>query len=427
MTKLLLAALVGTLGARLCSAQEVSSSSVTLRRCYDWALAQSEDLRRRQEDIVQADASARAAMGGLFPKASYDFTDTYQDPKGVDTLNSQGFGGFIQKEQPESKFTLRQPLFSGLREFSAFSGFRQQSLRDSYRFQRASRELYLATAGSFYSVVGQEVEWANTNAGLELARSRIKELQGFKRLGKARDSEVFTAQAHAAALQAQLKQIEARIGSARAELSFLTGKDLARAPLADELPDRPAFATLEESLAAGQERSDVRAQKADLAANELKVRYEKGGYWPSIDVSGHYYTRRATYLSAIHWDAMLSLDVPIFEGGTTRANVRRALSAYRQSELALSELARRVAYLVGRTHGELLAAAAEAQSQEEAAAAAQKSYDSLLEEYRLGLVTNLDVLQALDLLQTQRNARDAARLNVKRLFIELGVATERLP
>ncbi len=49
------------------------------------------------------------------------------------------------------------------------------------------------------------------------------------------------------------------------------------------------------------------------------------------------------------------------------------------------------------------------------------------EEYRLGLVTNLDVLQALDLVQTQRAARNAALMQAKRLYISLGVATERLP
>jgi len=39
----------------------------------------------------------------------------------------------------------------------------------------------------------------------------------------------------------------------------------------------------------------------------------------------------------------------------------------------------------------------------------------------LGLVTNLDVLQALDLLQAQKNDLNAARVKAKRLYVELGV------
>ncbi len=80
-----------------------------------------------------------------------------------------------------------------------------------------------------------------------------------------------------------------------------------------------------------------------------------------------------------------------------------------------------------KLHADLTSAVEEAKAQEEAAQAAQKSYDALREEYGLGLVTNLDVLQALDLLQAQRRAWDAARLHAKIAFLRLQVAMERMP
>jgi outer membrane protein TolC len=185
---------------------------------------------------------------------------------------------------------------------------------------------------------------------------------------------------------------------------------------------------VEKALAQSRERADVRAQRADVEASARRVRYEKGSYWPTLDLLGNYYTHRApAYLAPINWDVTLALSVPLFQGGRVQADVRRATSAQRQSQLMLEELERRVVYQVRRLHGDLSAAVEESQAQEDSADAAQKSYDSLKEEYKLGLVTNLDVLQALDLLLSQRGARDAARLDVKRLFISLGVATETLP
>lgn len=421
----LLAALAFASPAR--ASQEAPVSTVTLRGVYDLALARSEDLKSGAEDVEQSRLQARAAMAGLFPSLDWELTDSFQDPAGVRKLDAQGFGGFVQKEQQESRLVARQPLFSGFKEFSAYAGFRLQTERDRLRLQRARRELFAAVASSFYGVLDREAAAATASEGLDLAQDRVQDLRRFQKLGKARDSEVFTAEARAAALKAALVRARADIASARAELSFLAGSDLSRAPLADDLGDRAEPESLPAALAAASERSDARAQREEVAAAEKRVRYERGSYWPSLDLIGRYYTRRATFMKAIDWDVTLNATLPIFAGGRTTADVDRALSGLRQSRLRLELLDRTIAYQVSRLHGEYAASLEEARAQEESARAAQKSYDALREEYSLGLVTNLDVLQALDLLLSQRRERDAARLEVRRRLVRLGTATEELP
>jgi outer membrane protein TolC len=402
-------------------------STVTLRQCYGLAHARSEELKSREEEIIQSHERARSALSGALPRLNWEFVDTWQDPEGVRRLDAQGFSGFIAKEQGESRFALRQTLFSGLKEYNALRGFKKEEARDAWRLKRFERELYETTASAYYAVVGSELERDNTAESLAAALDRVKDLRGFLKLGKARESELFTAQAHAAALKAALRRSESRVSSARSELSYLTGVDLSRAGLVDELPDEPEAGSLADALELSRSRSDVKAQREDAAAQEMRVNYEKGAYWPSLDVLGRYYTGRATFMKEIKWDVGLSLDVPLFQGGRVSADARRAESAYRQSRLMLEAVERRAAYMVSRIHGELVSAVSELRAQEEAALAAGKSYDALRGEYRLGLVTNLDVLQALDLLQSQRAERNAARLQAKRLAISLGVATERLP
>jgi len=194
--------------------------TVTLRQCYAWAVDRSEDLKARNEEIVQSKARGRIALGAALPYLDWELSDTWQDPKGVDQLDRQGFAGFVAKEQIESKLSLKQPLFSGFREFSAWSGSRHESLRDQLRLRRASLDLFERTAIAFYAVVDNETTWQNTSTAWSLAEDRVKELKGFLKLGKSRDSELFTAQAHAAALKARLDQITADINASREELSF---------------------------------------------------------------------------------------------------------------------------------------------------------------------------------------------------------------
>jgi outer membrane protein len=258
------------------------------------------------------------------------------------------------------------------------------------------------------------------------AEDRVKELNGFMRLGKARDSEVYTAKAYAAGWRANVDKIEAAIRSARQELSYLTGHDVMTASLVDEIANTITINSLDDALARGQSRTDLRAQREEVEALKLRIRYKKGSFWPSADVTGNYYTKRATFLDKIDWDVVLSVDVPFFQGGKVSGAVKEAYSIYRQAMLELQRMERYVDYSIRKTHGELEAAIKETVSREEATRAAQQSYDSLRKEYRLGLVTNLDVLQAMDFLQTQKTQLDAARIQTKLLFIQLNVEMDRM-
>ncbi len=156
------------------------------------------------------------------------------------------------------------------------------------------------------------------------------------------------------------------------------------------------------------------------------MRYERGDYWPSVDVDGNYYTKRATFLKDLDWDVMLSVDFPLFRGGITSSLVNEAKSAYRQSLLEVQSQERYVDYQVRRLYDELVLMDQQVQALADAADAAEKSYRTLLKEYKLGLVTNLDVLQTLDFFLTQQHAHDVARISAKRLYIQLQVATETL-
>lgn len=207
----------------------------------------------------------------------------------------------------------------------------------------------------------------------------------------------------------------------------MTGRDLSTITLTDDTLSVADIEPLHTYLEQAKERTDLRAQREDVLAKRLRVRYERGSYWPDADVTGNYYTKRATFLKDIDWDIVLSLEVPFYQGGAVAANVREAASALRQSVFTLEDLERYVSYSVRKMYGELAGAIQQEASLREASRAARQSYDALKKEYGLGLVTNLDVLQALDLLQEQQSAYDNARLKTKRLFVQLNVAVEKMP
>ena len=393
-----------------------------LKHCYDLAVQQSEPLKRQREDIARSQSQARAALGGAFPHVFWKWSDLRQDGSGLDSGNA---GGLLEKNQVESKFSLQQPLFTGLKEFSAYAGFKKQEARDEWRLRQAELQLYDEVSRAYYDVVALESALANNATSVALSQDRLAELKSFFRLGKSREGEIFSAESQLAALKAIQVRLKGQIRVARETLSFLTGREMGAAVLAQDAIASPEPVTLYLNRSAG--RPDLEAQRQEIMAQTLRVRYEKGSYWPMANLSGNYYSQRPAFYDPVHWDVMLNLDVPLFQGGTVQARVKDARSGLQQAQLDLEYLERQVQSGVRKAYEAWTASLDESTSLGEAYQAAKKSYDAQRREYRLGLVTNLDVLNAMNLMQTAKRAWDDAGVESQRRYVALVVATGALP
>jgi outer membrane protein TolC len=393
-----------------------AEGGLSLREAVDLARGGRESLAIRREEGVQSAARGRGALGGLFPRISWDWRDTHQDVSGL----GDSFGGFIEGTQVESKFTAEQPLFAGLREYSAWRGFRQETVRDALRLADEERRLVDGVAGAYFQVLILESAQDNVRATQTLAEDVVKELRAFRRLGKARDGEVFSAETQAAEWRAQALRLEGDIASAREDLALWIGREvdgsLAR-PGAD-----PVAAPLASFLERVADRPDVAAQRADLRGRDWRVRYEQGGFSPVLKLTGNYYTHRPTFFEPVNWDASLNLNVPLFQGGTVRARVAEARSQREQSRLALAAAEKQARSDVRRAYRRWSAAVAEAEARGAARQAAQKNYEVQRADYRLGLVTTLDVLQSLTSLARVKSDEDEARLRAARERVALDLA-----
>ncbi|MBK8575869.1 MAG: TolC family protein [Elusimicrobia bacterium] len=397
-------------------------SRLDLKHCYDLAVQQSEPLKRQREDIVRSQSQARAALGGAFPHVSWEWRDIRQDGSGMD---SGGIGSLLEKNQIESKFSLQQPLFTGLKEFSAYAGFKRQEARDEWRLRQAELQLYDEVSRAFYDVVALESALVNNATSVALSQDRLAELTSFYRLGKSREGEVFSAESQWTALKAIHVRLKGQIRVARETLSFLLGQEVGAAPLVQGSAETPEPVARYLTLAA--RRPDLEAQRQEVLAQTLRVRYEKGSYWPIANLSGNYYTQRPSFYDPIQWDVMLNLDVPLFQGGTVAARVKDARSGLQQAQLSLDYLERQIQSDVKKAYEAWTASLEESQALGDATHAAQKSYDAQRREYRLGLVTNLDVINAMNLMQTAKRAWDDADVEAQRRYVALVVVTGALP
>jgi outer membrane protein len=185
--------------------------------------------------------------------------------------------------------------------------------------------------------------------------------------------------------------------------------------------------SMDSYLARIEQRPDVRAARQRLTAANENVDVARGAHLPSLDLYANRYLERRGTLADVDWDVQLALTVPIYAGGSVQSRVRESLSQREQADLAVSQAGRLAAQEIRSLHQSVALDRAQLEALEMATEAARKNYEVQLRDYRLGLVTNLDVLQALTAFQGNKRALDRARYTAKANYFKLEAAAVRRP
>ncbi len=395
------------------SAAELSDKPLTLADCYALALKQSEAIGIRQELIVQTEARFKQAFSGVLPTVTFSSTDTRQD-------GTSG-SAFTLKHVPERKFTATQPLFAGFKEFAAMKASKAEGKQRQLEKERAEQLLLVDVADAFFLLIQQREDIRALAESREALTARIGELKQRERIGRSRSSELVSAQAQIYRLDAEIAAVRNRENAAHQLLQFLTGRERID-QIADTQKEFPPTADERSYLMKAPIRPDVKAAEEAVEVTKQQVRIAKGDYFPTASLEGNYYVERAGVAKDVDWTAALKVEVPIFNGGKTTGSVREAASIERQAQLRLSETKRRALQEIRDAYANFTSSLERTAALSKAVESSDESYQLQVQEYRTALVSNLDVLQALQQLQDARREMIQARYESKQLYWRLKAA-----
>ncbi len=402
----------------------ISSETLTLSQCYEMAVQQSEILKTNEEKIQQFEQKISQSFGAVLPNVHFLYTELWQDTSGSGAGGS--FGNTALGDQPQANIQVRQPLFSGRREFNALAGIKSEKQRQVLLLKRAHVLIYQDIANIFYMVIQLEKDLENTQNVLKLSQQRVEDIEGRVRLGKSRSSELRSAKSQLFSLRGEAEVLKGQIQSAKETLRFLIGQDVGERILKDDVSPNLS-ASLAQVLEKAQKRNDLLALEQDLETKGKALKVVRGALSPTANLLGNYYLRRSGIQQPISWDVFLTVDLPIFQGGADAAAIRIAASDIRQARLALLNSRRSVETAVRKNYINLQAVFAQLGAFENAFKEAEESYRLLVGEYQHGLVNNLEVLQALNTLVATRKTLDQTIVQTKLNFLALQIAIEDVP
>lgn len=397
-----------------------AASHVDLKSAFQAAIKNTESLGIQEAVTKQTEERLAQATGRILPNVSLLASYLKQAPT---SGAAGGTAAFTRPDQYNVRLNLTQPLFKGLGDFAERRSREALWEAEQARSQVTRLALYSSVAQAYYNLLQAQQDLDNLRALQELTQKRSKELAGRVRIGRSRKGELLAADAQVATLEAQLEGAQLAVEQAREIFRFSTGLGEGTQLLDPKDAVPPVLPPLESMLMLVEARPDVTSGKAHLEAADEGVTVARAGHLPSLDFSANYYLQRTGVLADSKWDLGVQLSLPLFEGGSTQARVREAAELKKQRELTLSQSRRDAAKEVRSLYRELTSQLSQHRALKKALAIAENNYDVQNKDYRYGLATHLDVLQALNAFQETKRLLDRTRFQAMAAFASLRAAT----
>jgi outer membrane protein len=394
----------------------VTGIAMNLEEVFDEARKRNESISWQEESVVQADEGYKQAIGSIAP--TLNFTTQYFWQQKAPTSNNS----FSPPYQPLTKLTASQPIFQGFREWKGLT--LSKSLLSQQRMTKESVQLtlYKNVVAGYYNIISLERDMLNLKEESGFLVDRIKELEHRQRIGRGQAVDVLTAKSQLATLNVQLEKDSVGLEMARDAFGFLTGLPADTLLVDDAGPTTPVLQALPSYLDRIQSRPDVRASKEGLNGAELGIDLAKANHLPSVGLQYDRYLLRSGMTKDVEWDASVVLTIPIFAGGVTQSKVRQAYSVTRQAQLTLSQAERNAADEVRTLHDQVRSDLKQRDLNRENLQLSEAAFREEQRSYRLGLVTNLDVLTSLNTFIEAKRSLDTNRYALKADFLKLQAA-----
>jgi len=423
----------------------LTRSLVTLLLVAAAGLAQGADLLQIYRDAMVQDsayAAARASwqagqetvvQGRALLLPNVNVSGNYQ-------FNNRDFRN-TPNQQFDSLFlgvSLTQPLFR-MQNLVQYQQSRTQITQSEAQFALAGQDLILRVAQAYFEVLLAEVNLEVNEAQKRAIAQQLEQAKRNFEVGTATIVDTYEAQARYDLVVSQEIVLQNDLAVKRDALERIINKpapSLVQPPRGIELkPPQPnkIDAWVEEAYATSL---DVRQATAALTLAQQQVELQRAGHYPTLDAVASYGRSENSLGSAFATQGFngdiasvgVQLAIPIYQGGAVESRVRQAISNQEKAKQDLETARRIVAQSTRQAFLGLNSGIAQTQALRTAVVSTQSQVDSTKLGQEVGVRTEVDVLNAQQLLfSAQRDLAQAlfnTVLNLFRLKAAVGQLTE---
>jgi len=319
--------------------------TLTLEKSISLALSQNPSYLASQERVGAAQSRVRQAAAQFFP--TVDAIGQNNLDRKVFTLEFPSFipGGRPQRvaidfaKNYQLTLNMSVPLYTGGRLTAGYRQARYGLLASQESVRQASQETVFNVKQAFFNFLVSREYVKVTEESLSLAEKTLANVRNMYEVGVSSRLDLLRAEVRTSNQKPPVIQARNSVKMAEAGLKTVLGLDLSQpVEIAGELTYRPVevdpAASLSSALANRPELSLVNFQR--LIAEEMR-KIAFAGALPTVAVAGNYnYWGNYLKFNSVSWENFYSfnliLNIPIFKGFQTPAQVAEAKAALREIE-----------------------------------------------------------------------------------------------
>src|SRR5690242_12117142 len=413
----LMAATLCLCGAAMCAAQEPaagappaaaqnpaksdSAGTAALKLTLQDALARARKNSVAFQSALTDSAIARQdrfqAAGALLPSVNYNNTAWYTQGKGGNPIFIANNGVHEYLSQGNIHESIGLADVAGFRRTSALAAAAKA------RAEIASRGLVVTVVQDYYSVAAAQQKVASAQKAADEGDRFLKLTQELEHGGEVAHSDVIKAELQATERRRGLQEAQLGLLNARLDLAVLIFPDFnENFEVTDDLHAPAPLPTLGEvQQQAAHDNPDVRAALENARAAGFDVTGARAGYLPSLSADYWYGIDAPQFavngpggVSNLGSSAAATLNIPIWNWGTTQSRIKQAELRRDQANRELSLAQRRLLAEIKSLYSEAETALNELGGLERSAQLAEESLRLTTLRYKGGEATVLEVVDA---------------------------------
>jgi outer membrane protein len=403
--------------------------ALDLQTCFQLTAVRDDSLKISMADIEIARAQLSQSIAALWP------TFTVSNQQQFLHYRTSALGGFSilgnstitgnRNYTSQSNVNMSYTVFNGGQNWNAVGASSAAIAADRQTLARDYQTIYQDVAQAFYNVLQYEGDMVVQSDLIDALKARVDDLTDRVNLGRSRPSELLQAQTDLADAKFTYEQQRGSLNAAKETVAFYIGIPSGEFKL-KETQKFPSAAQLEAYVQRSGARPDVLSQLESLRQAERNLSVAQGQLWPTITANGDFLASQDPASNSIDATMTLEASMPIFDGGLIIGQIHQNKEMVRQERLNVEQLQRTADQDTRTAYVNFNASVAQVLVLREAATLAAKNFEAQVDDYRRGVVANLDVLTALQDYQTARiqlhDANMQARLDLINLHVAAGTA-----
>src|SRR6202163_205311 len=415
---------------------------LTLQQALDLARKNSTQFNAAVTNAGLARQDRRQAFDALLPTVTYNNSASYTQSAGPIGAKATGVPVIFIANNAVHEYLSQADVHEAI-DVAAVANFRKISAAAAVakaQAEIASRGLVVTVVQKYYTVAAaqQKLETAKRNA--QEGEQFLKITRDLEQGGEVAHADVIKAELQSRERQRQLQEAQLGWLNARLDLSVLIFRDFNdNFEVAEDLHAAVPLPTLPEvQERAARDNPDVRAALETVRESNHDVFGMRAGYLPSLTFDYFYgidaqrfavnsVASNGQKFSNLGSSAMATLNIPIWNWGTTQSRVKQAELRRDQAKRELSLAQRRLLAQIRSLYAEAETALSEQEGLSRSAQLREESLRLVTLRYKNGESTVLEVVDAQTTFSLANGAyQDGAvryRLSLANLQTLTGVLT----